>query len=98
MLEIKDINLKFGDSLGEEDYIEPLTILLDSLKKEANLNLYGRLGVKYQIKHQLRMRSSLYAYSKKNISVDPKETLFVTGLPRSGTTFLFHLLLSLIHI
>ena len=92
MLEIKDINLKFGDSLGEEDYIEPLTILLDSLKKEANLNLYGRLGVKYQITHQLRMRSSLYAYSKNNISIDPKETLFVTGLPRSGTTFLFHLL------
>ena len=37
MLEIKDINLKFGDSLGEKDYIEPLTILLDSLKKEGIL-------------------------------------------------------------
>ena len=30
--------------LGEEDYLEPLNILIDSLNSEANLTYFGKLA------------------------------------------------------
>ncbi|MFL2698328.1 MAG: sulfotransferase family protein [Gammaproteobacteria bacterium] len=91
-LTLEEIKKNFGDSLGEDDYLEPLNILLDSLKNEAKLSFVGDLGTRFQINHQLKMRSSLFDYSQRNKSSGPKDTLFITGLPRSGTTYLLHLL------
>ena len=41
--------------LGEDDYEEPLHILIKSLNEEANLTYFGKLACEYQIKkHQYR--------------------------------------------
>ena len=36
--------------LGEDDYEEPLHILIESLNEEANLTYFGKLACEYQIK------------------------------------------------
>ena len=90
-------------NLGEDDYSEPLEILVDSANKNNEFNLFGSIAFKNQLKNRLKMRSKLYEYIKDKDLPDISDPIFVTGLPRSGTTFLFNLLafdekLSLIHI
>lgn len=79
------------NGLGEDDYIEPLEILINSLNKNK-LNIFGELAFKHQLKRRLKTRKLLYTEFKKNTYCDPADPLFVIGLPRSGTTFLFNLL------
>ena len=40
----------------------------------------------------LKVRSELYKFVKDHDLPEPSDMIFVTGLPRSGTTFLFNLL------
>ena len=79
------------NGLGEDDYIEPLEILINSLNKNK-LNIFGELAFKHQLKRRLKTRKLLYTEFNKNTYCDPADPLFVIGLPRSGTTFLFNLL------
>jgi hypothetical protein len=79
------------NGLGEDDYIEPLEILINALNKNK-LNLFGELAFKHQLKRRLKTRKLLYTEFNKNTYRDPADPLFVIGLPRSGTTFLFNLL------
>ena len=50
--------------LGEDDYEEPLNILIDSLNKEANLTYLGKLASEYQIKKHLTVRGQIYQKSR----------------------------------
>ncbi|MBR51704.1 MAG: sulfotransferase family protein [Gammaproteobacteria bacterium] len=85
---IGDLNGK----LGEDDYSEPLSILIDSANKNNTFNFFGSIAFKNQLKDRLKVRSEIYKLaSKKNLS-SPADMVFVTGLPRSGTTFLFNML------
>ncbi|MDG1949049.1 MAG: sulfotransferase [SAR86 cluster bacterium] len=77
--------------LGEEDYLEPLEILVNSLNKNK-LNKFGELAFKHQLKKRLKTRALLYSASQEQEFADPADPIFVIGLPRSGTTFLFNLL------
>jgi len=80
------------ENLGEEDYLEPLHILIKSLKEEANLTLFGSLAVIYLLNSQLKTRSAINEFLKEKEAPTLSPPLFIMGLPRSGTTFLFHLL------
>ena len=78
--------------LGEDDYLEPLEYLIESFKKEARLNLAGNLGVRHQLINRLKVRAQLNEFIQGKELPAPSDPLFVMGLPRSGTTFLFDLL------
>ena len=78
--------------LGEDDYSEPLEILIKSANKNNEFNLFGTFAFKNQLKDRLRMRSKLYSFIKDKNLPSTADPIFVIGLPRSGTTFLFNLL------
>ncbi len=78
--------------LGEDDYREPLNILVDSVNKNNKFNLFGSIAFKNQLKDRLKVRKEIYKLTKDQNLLAPADPIFVTGLPRSGTTFLFNLL------
>ena len=79
-------------SLGEDDYSEPLNILIDSANRHNKFNFFGSIAFKDQLKDRLKVRSELYKFTRNQDLPQPAEMVFVTGLPRSGTTFLFNML------
>ena len=81
-----------GGMLGEDDYTEPLNILIDSANKNNQFNLFGSIAFKNQLKDRLKVRKEIYKLTKDQSLPTPADSIFVTGLPRSGTTFLFNLL------
>ena len=92
LLSEKALLRKVDGNLGEDDYKEPLSVLVDSLNNEANLSLTGKIALKYQITNHLKIRSKIYEFLENNQVKKPASPIFVIGLPRSGTTFLFNLL------
>ena len=75
--------------LGEDDFTEPLNILIDSANKHNKFNLFGSIAFKNQLKDRLKVRSELYKLIKNHNLPDPSDMIFVTGLPRSGTCLLY---------
>ena len=80
---------------GEPFFRTPLGILLRSFEQDAQLNLLGRITVHSEmvrvLSNRLRMqrdRTQFPAIAAERIS----RPIFITGLPRSGTTFLHALL------
>ncbi len=85
----------FGREFGPDQFIEGLLILLSALEAEANLSLVGRLAVRWDVLRCLR--NLLRLRQEEERAPDLCETpirrpLIITGLPRSGTTFLHRLL------
>lgn len=78
--------------LGEDDYTEPLNILINSANKNNIFNLFGSVAFNNQLKDRLMVRKDLFKLVNKMNPPEPADPIFVTGLPRSGTTFLFNLL------
>ena len=70
LLSEESILNKVEGDLGEDDYKEPLSILIDSLRNEASLNILGRLALRFQIVNHLRIRSRIYKFISKNIRLD----------------------------
>ena len=79
-------------NLGVDDYSKPLEILINSANKNNKFNIFGAFAFKNQLKDRLKMRSKLHNFMKDKVLPSPADPIFVTGLPRSGTTFLFNLL------
>ena len=48
------------DYLGEDDYTEPLNILIDSANRHNKFNLFGSIAFRNQLKDRLKVRSELY--------------------------------------
>ena len=61
-LDVQDILNSIKGDLGEEDYQEPLELLVDSLNNEANLSYLGSLGAKFQISNHLQTRAKIFDY------------------------------------
>jgi hypothetical protein len=83
------------DDFGDESFLEPLDLLLHSLNTEARLNLLGRLSARSELVRLLRNRLRLVHDRRTYPEIANEEILgpiFITGLPRSGTTFLHGLL------
>jgi hypothetical protein len=83
------------DDFGDNRFLEPMTFLLESIEREAKLNALGRF-VFYQHAIQL-LRNRLYL--ERDSQVDRRisrqkiaRPVFITGLPRTGTTLLHSLL------
>ena len=92
LLSEKSLLSNFKGNLGEDDYREPLSFLLDSLNQEAKLNLIGKFALRYQIYNHLKIRSKIFEFINTKDLEKPARPVFVIGLPRSGTTYLFNLL------
>jgi len=82
---------------GEDDFRDPLVLLLRGLEQEAQLSLLGRIIARADLLRTLENRLGIVDLLKKHpeIAEQPIERpLFVVGPPRSGTT-IFHDLLAM---
>jgi hypothetical protein len=80
---------------GEDDFREPLALLLDCLEREARLSLMGRMVARADLLRTLQNRLGLVDLLQRHpeIEAQPVERpIFVVGPPRTGTT-IFHDLL-----
>jgi hypothetical protein len=80
---------------GDESFREPLRLLLRCYAEEAELSVIGRLAARWDVvrfmSNLLRLRAEETA-APEIARVAIREPIFITGLPRSGTTFLHRLL------
>ncbi len=83
------------DNFGENNFIEPLSRLLDSCHCEARLNLIGKIALRSDITQQLCNRLLLQRKREISPGVAREQIhrpLFIVGLPRTATTLLHTLL------
>ncbi len=83
------------DDFADDWWCEPFAVLLKSLRDEADLTLCGRLLARSELQRLLQQRLRLIdAWSGDPPMLDQPVTapVFVTGLGRSGTTWLHELL------
>jgi hypothetical protein len=80
---------------GEWQFVTPLRILLQACEHEAALGAFGRFALRWDtlrfLENLLRLRAAEKARSAPPPMIE--QPIFVTGLPRSGTTFLHNLLI-----
>jgi hypothetical protein len=84
------------EDFGEIPIAEPLARLLESCRREASLSLIGRLALKWDVLRFLTNLLDLAAAERRSpvIAEAPiARPIFITGFPRSGTTFLHELML-----
>jgi Sulfotransferase family len=75
--------------------IEALGALTCSLREEAALSLFGRLAARWDLKRMLSTLLILADTEREDPGILTRplaSPIFITGLPRSGTTFLHGLL------
>jgi hypothetical protein len=83
-----------GD-FGETAFQDGLQVFLRACSEEADLNLFGYLGTRWDV---CRFLSNLLRLRHEELQTPTilerpiKRPIFITGLPRSGTTFLHKLL------
>ena len=84
------------DDFGGDEFVEPLSRLLEACQRDARLNVIGRMALRSDVVRILcnrlllaRDRQLYPGVAQQKI----REPLFVVGLPRSGTTLL-HILLA----
>lgn len=79
---------------GDWQFAEPLAVLLRACEREAGLGAFGRFALRWDVLRFLMNLLRLEAAEKHAQTAAPaiECPIFVTGLPRSGTTFLHNLL------
>lgn len=83
------------NDFGDSSFEGPLSEFVDSLNSEAHLNFMGKYMMKEMLSELLceRLRVQHYLNKFPEVSEEKIEKpLFIIGLPRTGTTFLFNLL------
>jgi hypothetical protein len=83
------------DDFGDEEWREPFQILLRSLEEEADLNFWGRVFTRSDLLIHLECRLRITDWYDRHPEVEDEvivEPVFVTGLPRSGTTIMQEIL------
>ena len=84
-----------SSDFGEGEFREPLRRLLQSWDTEAELTLLGRIAARQDTTRLLVNRLRMQADRQRHPTIADEEIrqpLFVTGLPRTGTTLLHGLL------
>jgi Sulfotransferase family len=82
---------------GDTSFIGPLTRLLDACSTESALSIVGRSATRWDV---VRFLSNLLivqdasARCPEMTTAPIQQPIFITGLPRSGTTFLHRLMLT----
>ncbi len=82
--------------LDEEGIAEPLERLLTACQSEASLSVVGRIALRWDVVRFLSNLLRLHMEESANPAIldQPIEKpIFITGLPRSGTTFLHRLMM-----
>ena len=85
----------FGPEFGLTQFAEGLAVLVSALEREANLSVFGRLAVRWDTIRCLQNLIRLWQEESATPSIAETpihHPLIITGLPRSGTTFLHRLL------
>lgn len=80
---------------GHDDYTDGLLVLLESYESEADLTSAGRKAARAGLRGALAARllcEAGWAAHPEHAAVPVERPIFVTGLPRSGTTALHRLL------
>ncbi len=91
----KAFNLTGLDDPGDPSFHEPLTFLLQSIEADAHLNPVGRLCFRSDILRMLCNRLRLQAERECHPRIADQvisRPIFITGLPRTGSTLLHALL------
>ncbi len=81
--------------LADPRLVEALSALTSSLREEASLSSFGRLAARWDLKRMLSTLLILADAEREDPAILTRplaSPIFVTGLPRSGTTFLHGLL------
>jgi len=85
------------DDFGDMSFVGPLQRLLDACVEEASLSVVGRFALRWDtvrfLSNLLRLREAerhAPAITQQRI----ERPIFITGLPRSGTTFLHRLMMA----
>ena len=84
------------EDFGGDEFIEPLSRLLEACEREAKLNVIGKMALRSDVVRILSNRLMLARDRKIYPEIAQqkiREPLFIVGLPRSGTTLL-HILLA----
>ncbi len=82
---------------GDASFVDPLRRLLSACMDEASLSLVGRMATRWDV---LRFLTNLLRFQDaeaRDAGIQRQQIerpIFITGLPRSGTTFLHRLLLN----
>ena len=80
---------------GDPDFVEPLSVLTDSLESEAGLSALGRASTRALLLQLLSSRLLIEALYKEHPEIEDEAIeapLVIAGLPRTGTTHLHNLL------
>lgn len=80
---------------GEDDWSEPLQILIAALEEEAELNFMGRLLTRSELLVWLANRLKIIDLVKRNSEILEEvivQPIFIAGIGRSGTSILQELL------
>ncbi len=81
---------------GDLSFVDPLRRFLDSCNDEASLSLVGRMATRWDVLRFLTNLLRLHDAEQRDPAIlnhAIERPIFITGLPRSGTTFLHRLLL-----
>ena len=84
------------DNFGDGDFHDALSRLLDASRREARLNVIGKIALGSDVVRILCNRLRLEQDRQRHPEIarqEIREPLFIVGLPRSGTTLL-HILLA----
>ncbi|MFD3508025.1 sulfotransferase family protein [Nocardia sp. NPDC058666] len=82
---------------GPDDYLEALQVLLDSYRDEAGLTELGSKMSRFFLRGTLIARAlseAAWAANPEYVETPVTRPIFVTGLPRTGTTALHRLLVA----
>jgi hypothetical protein len=82
---------------GDTSFIGPLCRLLESCRGEAGLSVVGRSATRWDVVRflsNLLLLQDTFARQPKIVEQPIAQPIFITGLPRSGTTFLHRLMLT----
>jgi hypothetical protein len=82
---------------GDLAFIGPLTRLLEACSSESALSVVGRSATRWDVVRFLSNLLQMQAASVRHpeiASAPIRQPIFITGLPRSGTTFLHRLMLT----
>jgi hypothetical protein len=84
------------DDFGDTSFLAPLHTFVEACKSEADLSLVGRMATRWDtlrfLTNLLRMRAAERA-DPSILEEEIAAPVFITGLPRSGTTFLHRLIM-----
>jgi len=80
---------------GDRSFIQPLERLIASCNTESDLNPLGRQAVKFEIRRSLHNLLEFERRERESpalLTRTIERPIFITGMPRSGSTFLHRLL------